>query len=44
MCEICESNKKLGIPNYLCLKKIMKAEMKETKLVDLKPRKCRGEK
>lgn len=37
MCKICEINKKLGIPNYLCLEKIQKAakKTKQTKITDM---------
>jgi len=40
MCEICELNKKLGIPNYLCIERIYKLAKKTklTKIIDMKPR------
>jgi len=40
MCKICELNKKLGIPNYLCIERIYKSAKKAklTKIIDMKPR------
>jgi len=40
MCDICEMNKKLGIPNYLCIKGIYKSakKAKSTRIIDMKPR------
>ena len=39
---ICEINKKLGIPNYLCIEKLYNTKTKSTKIIDMIPRK-RGE-
>lgn len=35
MCKICEMNKKLGIPNYVCIQKIYETKEKWTKMIDL---------
>ena len=41
MCEICETNKKLGVSTYLCIKKICESakDTKPTKIINIPLRK-----